>query len=160
MNTVFIFEMYNDLLNIKMKIFFERKKNELLVDEQVFDHDQLCWQNKQGRREELKAGGGYFWKWEKGLKKRFEVYRGLEHYNFSKLGESLKGIFSQNRSKFEKYFLQKLESIWKIFSPKIGVNLRNIFSQNRRKFEKYSPKQEGGTLPQPPPVAPPLVPVK
>ncbi len=28
----------------------------------------------QGRREEVKAGGGYFGKWEKVRKKRFEVY--------------------------------------------------------------------------------------
>jgi hypothetical protein len=44
---------------------------------------------KQGRREKVKAGGVYFRKWEKRLKKTF--------------------IFFQNRRKFEGYFLRKSE---------------------------------------------------
>ncbi len=54
----------------------------------------------QGWREDVKAGGRIFRKWEKRSKKLLFS---------SKIGENLRGIFSQNRRKFEGYFLRKSE---------------------------------------------------
>jgi hypothetical protein len=60
----------------------------------------VCLINLQGRREEVKAGGGYFENGRKCQKKRLFS---------SKIRESLRDTFSQNWRKFEGYFLQKSE---------------------------------------------------
>ncbi len=84
----------------------------------------------QGRREEVKAGGGYFWKWEKGSKKRFEVY-------FLWKSEKLLGWFSPKIRKIWVRFSPKIEENLRKFSPKIGETLKEIFSQNRSQFQDF-----------------------